>query len=257
MKKTTTIATAVISLVITGAGSAAASIDFESPTYSVGDITLQDAWVDGNTTDITATSPIAGGQSAISTDISPITSIYDVRDIRGERIWADGSRISTLFRSDDNGTAGSFFDFRFDSDAGFLGDVTVNSWNGLLNVDAHDGTVVGSITAGTPYQIVVEFNFTANTYDVILQTVNPANPSFVTGTVGTAPGINFGNPSSAAQAALRMDLRLRAQNGGAGVAGARMLWDNMLIESVVPEPSTLALFAMGAAAFGMRRARRR
>ena len=104
---------------------------------------------------------------------------------------------------------------------------------------------------------MVEFNFTADTYDVTLQTVNPSNPSLVTGTIGTAPGIAFGTSSSAAQANSSTVLRLRAQNGGSGVAGARMLWDNMLIESQIPEPATLALFAMGAAAFAMRRARRR
>jgi len=231
MMKTTTLLTAIGSLALTGArDGAAANIDFESPTYSVGDITLQDAWIDGNTTAITATDPIAGNQSAISTDISPTTSIYDVRDIRGERIWADGSRISTLFRAENNGTVGSFFDFRFDSQAGFLGDVTVNAFG--QNVDAHDGTIVGPITAGTPYQIVVVLNFTADTYDVILQTVSPSNPEVVTGTIGTAPGIAFGNASSAADAAARMDLRLRAQNGGGAVAGASVLWDNILIESL-------------------------
>ena len=258
MMKTTTLLTAIVGLAITGAEHAAADFDFESPTYSVGDITGQDAWTDaGNTTDITATAPIAGSQSAISTDISPTTSIYDRRDITGLRTWADGTRISTLFRTDNNGTDGSFFDFRFDTTAGYLGTIHVYSHSAFLDVRAHDGTIAGSITEGTPYQIVVEFNFTADTYDLILQTVNPANPAIVTGTVGSALGINFGNSSSAAQASAGTDLRLRAQNGGAGVAGARILWDNMLIESQIPEPATLALMAIGGIAFALRRAPRR
>ena len=206
-----------------------ASFDFESPPYTVGDITGQDGWTDGNTTDISATSPIAGSQSALSTDISPTPSIYDVRNITALRTWADGTRISTLFRTENNGTSGSFFDFRFDTAAGYLGDITVNAFN--AQVEAHDGTVVGAITEGTTYQIIVEFNFTADTYDVTLQTVSPSDPSVVLGTVGTAPGIGFGNPSSAAQADASTVLRLRAQNGGAGVAGAAILWDNILVPS--------------------------
>ena len=237
MKKTTTVLTALVGLAITGAGPAAgASFDFESPTYTEGDITLQDGWIDGNTTDITTNAPIAGSQSAISTDISPTSSIYDVRDITGLRTWADGTRISTLFRTDDNGTDGSFFDFRFDTAAGYLGNISVYAHSAFLHVQAHDGTIVGSITEGTPYQFVVEFNFTADTYDVILQTVSSSDPTVVTGTIGTALGIAFGTSSSAAQANSSTVLRLRAQNGGSGVAGARMLWDNMLIESL-PAPA--------------------
>jgi len=226
MKKTVQ-RTAIVAIAV--AGTAMANFDFESPPYSVGDITGQDAWTGGNSTDITATSPIAGSQSALSTDISPINVIYDVRNITALRTWADGTRISTLFRTENNGTDGSFFDFRFDTAAGYLGDITVNSFN--AQVEAHDGTVVGPITEGTTYQIIVEFNFSADTYDVTLQTVSPSDPSIVTGTIGTAPGIGFGNSSSAAQAASKTDLRLRAQNGGPAVAGASILWDNMLILS--------------------------
>ena len=237
MKKTTITLTALGILAIMGAGPASAvRFDFESPPFNAGDLTGQDGWIDGNTTEITTNSPIAGGQSALSTDISPTTSSYDSRNITTLRTWADGTRISTLFRTDNNGTAGSFFDFRFDTAAGYLGDVTVNAWNGLLNVEAHDGTIAGSIAEGTTYQIVVEFNFTADTYDVTLQSVSPSDPEIVTGTIGTAPGIAFGNSSSAAQANSSTMLLLRAQNGGGSVAGARMLWDNILIESL-PGPN--------------------
>ena len=261
MKKTTIVLTAIVSLAITGG--AMASITFEDPPYTPGDITGQDAWTDGFTLAITDTAPIAGSQSAIATDISGQSGSgsYEFRTITGLRTWADGTRISTLFRAENNGTAGSFFDWRFDTAAGYLGDITINSWNGLANVVASSSgpgdIVLGSITEGTPYQVVVEFNFTADTYDAHLQTVNPANPAIVTGTVGSALGNNFANSSSAADANSLTRLLVRAQHGGDAVAGAQVLFDNMLLESVVPEPSTLALFAIGAAAVGLRRTRRR
>ena len=112
----------------------------------------------------------------------------------------------------------------------------MNSWQDLRNVVAYDGNaggdvVVGSITEGTTYQIIIEFNFTADTYDAILQTVNSSDPSIVIGTVGSALDVPFANASSAADANASTVLRLRAQNGGDAVAGAAILWDNVLIES--------------------------
>ena len=245
MKKTTIVLTAIVSLAITGG--AMASITFEDPPYTPGDITGQDAWTDGFTLAITDTAPIAGSQSAIATDISGQSGSgsYEFRTITGLRTWADGTRISTLFRAENNGTAGSFFDWRFDTSAGYLGDITINSWNGLANVVASSAGVgdmeLGSITTGETYQVVVEFDFSADTYDAILQTVDPADPSIVTGTVGSALTNNFANPSSAADANSLTRLLVRAQHGGASVAGAAALFDNMLIESLASSavvPST-------------------
>jgi hypothetical protein len=243
MKKTATILTVFAGLTITGG--AQAGFTFENPPYSVGDITGQDSWTDGITLSVTDTNPIAGTQSALATDRSGEpgndgTMLNEFRNITGLRTWADGTRISTLFRADNNGTDGGLFDFRFDTVAGYLGDITINSWSGLLNVDA-SGTIVGSITTGTIYQVVVEFNFTADSYDAILQTVDPADLSVVTGVIGSAFGVPFANSSTAADANTLTWLLVRAQNSGPST-GATAHFDNMLIESLAapgpdPEPA--------------------
>jgi hypothetical protein len=234
MKKTTLRALVAIAALAV-AGTAMADFTFENPPYVVGDILGQDSWTDGITVSITATNPIAGSQSAVATDKSGEpgndgTNLYAFRNITGLRTWADGTRISTLFRADNNGTAGGFFDFRFDTAAGYLGDITVNSHSSLANVDA-SGTVIGPISEGTTYQLVVEFNFTADTYDAFLQEVSPSNPSVVIGAVGSALNVPFGNSSSAADANTTTMLLLRAQNSGSS-PGATMHYDNVLIESI-------------------------
>jgi hypothetical protein len=247
MKKTPPLLTVLVSLAVTGG--ALAGIDFENPPYTVGDLTGQDGWTDGTTLAVTATDPIAGNQSVIATDIgAPVGGADEFRNITGMRSWADGTRISTLFRAENAGNDGSFFDFRFDTLAGYLGDVTIISHIASEHVVAFSfgvgDVVIGSITSGTVYQVVVEFNFTADTYDAFLQTVDPADPTIVTGTVGSALGNNFANSSSAADANSLTWLLVRAQNGGGPATGSTVLFDNMLGEStpgsqVVPSTNTV------------------
>jgi len=247
MKKTPPLLTVLVSLAVTGG--ALAGIDFENPPYTVGDLTGQDGWTDGGTLAITDTDPIAGSQSAVATDRSGELGggTFEFRQITGLRSWADGTRISTLFRVENNGTDGGFFDFRFDTAAGYLGDITINSWSNLSDVvssSAGPGDVsIGSITTGTIYQVVVEFNFTADTYDAFLQSVDQADPTIVTGTIGSTLGNNFGNSSTAADANSLTWLLVRAQNSGPS-NGAQVLFDNMLGEStpdsqVVPSTNTV------------------
>jgi hypothetical protein len=238
VKKITIALTVLVGVALSDAGFAGIAptgIGFEPPPYTNGFLIAgQDGWTDGITVSITETNPIAETQSAIATDMSGAPgndglNLYSFRNITGFRTWADGTRISTLFRVENNGTSGGFFDFRFDTAAGFLGDVTVNSHVSLGNIVA-SGTIMGLIEEGVAYQLVVEFNFTADTYDAFVQRVSPSDPSVILGTVGSALGVPFVNSSSAADANTTTMLLLRAQNSGSS-PGAAMLFDNVLIES--------------------------
>ena len=214
-------------------------IDFESPTYSLGGLSGQDHWVNGDSgCQVQNSTVLSGSQSAIG-GLNSSWGMIDRPLSQDNLHFQDGYTISYLVRENVDGSNGQV---RLDSSVGeyitVIHDVRPDSDLHRIQVNGLRIGDPGYFLAGETHLVTLVLDFTHQTVDVSVKEIAGDN----VGNVVSQDAIPFDSTTTASQAANGW-VKMQALAGGSWYNPANQVIDD--ITFAVPEPATIGLLSLG------------